>query len=119
MKYKGNFSSWQENKDRKDNFERIQNEKLQKDITRLEIASKNTEKWSNIGEKTKYKRNNLEATIDRGYLGHQSAKMMKRSKVIEKRIEKAIDEKSNLLRNIDRNESLKITPIENEKIPLC
>ena len=37
---KGNFSSWQENKDRQDNFEMIQNEKLKKDITRLEIASK-------------------------------------------------------------------------------
>lgn len=44
---KGNFSSWQENKDRQDNFEMIQNEKLKKDITRLEIASKNTANWSN------------------------------------------------------------------------
>ncbi len=36
----GNFSSWKENKDRQDNFEMMQNEKLQKDINRLEIASK-------------------------------------------------------------------------------
>ena len=40
----GNFSSWKENKDRQDNFETIQNEKLQKDINRLEIASKNSAK---------------------------------------------------------------------------
>ena len=43
----GNFSSWKENKDRQDNFEIMQNEKLQKDINKLEIASKNTAKWSN------------------------------------------------------------------------
>ena len=57
-------------------------------------------------------------TNDRGYLGHKSAKMMKKSKVMEQRIEKAIDEKSNLLKNVDRNDSLKIIPIESRKSPL-
>ena len=41
--------------------------------------------------------------------------MMKKSKVMEQRIEKAIDEKSRLLKNIDKNESLKIVPIESKK----
>lgn len=36
----GNFSTWKENKEKQDNFEIMQNEKLQKDIDRLEIASK-------------------------------------------------------------------------------
>ena len=49
------FSSWKENKNRQDNFEKIQNERLQKDINRLEIASKNCAKWSNEAEKTKNK----------------------------------------------------------------
>ena len=111
----GNFSSWRENKDKQDNFEIMQNEKLQKDINRLEIASKNSAKWSNETEKSKYKTNNSESTIDRGYLGHKSAKMMKKSKVMEQRIQKAIDEKTNLLKNIDRNDSLKIIPLENRK----
>ena len=56
----GNFSSWKENKDRQDNFEIMQNEKLQKDINKLEIASKNTAKWSNEVEKSKYKTSNSE-----------------------------------------------------------
>ena len=111
----GNFSSWKENKDKQDNFETVQNEKLQKNINRLEVASKNTTRWSNTVEKSKYKTNNKETTIDRGYLGHKSAKMMKKSKVMERRIEKAIDEKSNLLKNIDRNDILKIIPIESRK----
>ena len=115
---KGNFSSWKVNKERQDNFEMLQNEKLSKDINKLEIASRNTAKWSNEVEKSKYKTNNSEKTIDRGYLGHKSAKMMKKSKVMEQRIQKAIDEKTNLLRNIDRNDTLKIVPLTSNKTPL-
>ena len=111
----GNFSSWKENKDRQDNFEIMQNEKLQKDINRLEIASKNSAKWSNEAEKRKSKKYNSETTIDKGYVGHKASKMMKSSKVMEQRTRKAIDEKANLLRNIDRNEDLKIIPLESNK----
>ena len=115
---KGNFSSWKENKDKQDNFEMLQNEKLNKDINKLEIASQNTAKWSNEVEKSKYKSNNSEKTIDRGYLGHKSAKMMKKSKVMEQRMQKAIDEKKHLLKNIDRNDTLKIVPLKSNKMPL-
>lgn len=115
---KGNFSSWQENKDAQDNFEQTQNEKLKKDINRLEVSAKNANDWSNKIEGTKYNHSGTREMIDRGYVGHQSAKMMKKSKSIEKRIESAIEEKSNLLNNIDRNEPLKITPIESRKNPL-
>ena len=115
---KGNFSSWKANKDKQDNFEMVQNEKLSKDINKLEVASRNTAKWSNEVERSKYKTNNSEKTIDRGYLGHKSAKMMKKSKVMEQRIQKAIDEKTNLLRNLDRNDTLKIIPLISNKTPL-
>ncbi len=115
---KGNFSSWKENKDAQDNFEQIQNEKLKKDINRLEVTAKNTNDWSNKIEETKYNHSGSREMIDRGYVGHQSAKMMKKSKAIEKRIENAIEEKSNLLNNVDRNDPLKITPIETRKNPL-
>ena len=114
----GNFSSWKENKDRQDKFELMQNEKLQKDINRLEIASKNSAKWSNEAEKGKSKKHNSETTIDKGYVGHKASKMMKSSKVMEQRIEKAVNEKTNLLRNVDRNELLKIIPLESNKNPL-
>ena len=36
----GNFSSWKENKNRQNHLEMVQNERLQKDINRLETASK-------------------------------------------------------------------------------
>ena len=112
---KGNFSSWQKNKEDQDNFEIMQNEKLKKDINRLEIASKNTANWSDKIEKTKNGTTNSGSKVDKGYIGHQSAKMMKKSKVMERRIEKAINEKANLLNNIDRNDALKIVPLENKK----
>ncbi len=115
---KGNFSSWQENKNAQDNFELTQNEKLKKDIGRLEIASKNTANWSDKIEKSKYHTTNSGSSVDRGYIGHQSAKMMKKSKVMEKRIEKAIEEKSSLLKNIDRNDTLKMVPLEARQEPL-
>lgn len=114
----GNFSSWKENKDRQDNFEIMQNERLQKDINRLEIASKNVAKWSNEAEKGKSKKFNSETTIDKGYVGHKASKMMKSSKVMEQRIDRAIDEKTNLLRNVDRNDKLKLIPLTSNKNPL-
>ena len=114
----GNFTSWKENKDRQDKFEVMQNEKLQKDINRLEIASKKSAKWSNEAEKEKSKKHNSEAFIDKGYIGHKAAKIMKNSKVMEQRIEKAIDEKTNLLKNVDRNDRLKLIPLVNNKNPL-
>lgn len=111
----GNFSVWKDNKDKQDNFEIMQNEMLQKDISRLEISAKNTANWSNSVEKSKYKTIDSETSIDRGYVGHKSAKMMKKSKVIEERIQKEINEKSNLLKNVDINESLKMIPLESKK----
>lgn len=115
---KGNFSSWQQNKQAQDNFELTQNEKLVKDIARLEVAAKNTEGWSNKVEKSKYNTTNSGSSIDRGYVGHKSAKMMKRAKVIEQRIESELEQKANLLNNIDKNETLKILPLESKKNPL-
>lgn len=114
---KGNFSSWQKNKEAQEHFELTQNEKLKKDISRLEVASKNTANWSDKIEKSKYNATNSGSSIDRGYVGHQSAKMMKKSKVMEKRIEKAIEEKSGLLKNMERNDSLKMVPLEARQNP--
>ena len=115
---KGNFSTWKENKDRQNNFELMQNEKLKKDINRLNEAAKDTANWSDKVEKTKYGTTNSGSKVDRGYIGHQAAKMMKRSKAIENRIEKEISDKSKLLKDIDRNDSLTIKPLEAKKNPI-
>ena len=108
---KGNFSSWWENKKMQDNFELTENEKIRKDITRLSSAAKCTSDWSDKVEKTKTGTTNSGSSIDRGYVGHKAAKMMKRSKAIEARQEAAIDDKSKLLKNMESSEKLKISQL--------
>ena len=101
---KGNFSSWQENKTRRDDFERQENERLKKDITRLEAARERTADWSDRIEKTKFgaqSKGSSGIKPDKGYIGHQSARMMKRAKSLEARQNKSIAVKSGLLKNID------------------
>lgn len=106
---KGNFSSWWENKKLQDNFELAENEKLQKDITRMSAAAKRTADWSDKVEKTKLGSRNSGLRPDRGYIGHKAAKMMKRAKAIEARQQAAVEDKSKLLRNIESSGKLKIS----------
>jgi lincosamide and streptogramin A transport system ATP-binding/permease protein len=112
---KGNFSSWWENKKRQDGFELAENEKFKKDINRLSEAAKQTGNWSNKVEKTKNGTRNSGSKVDKGYIGHKAAKMMKRSKSIETRQQSAIDEKSKLLKNIEKCETLKISQLPYNK----
>lgn len=109
---KGNFSSWQENKKRADNFEFAQNNKLKREIKRLNEASKQSAAWSDKTENTKYGSKNSGLRPDRGFIGHKSAKMMKKAGNISKRREKAIEEKAGLLKNTETTENLKISPLK-------
>lgn len=104
---KGNFSQWWENKERQDAFELGENEKLMGEIHHLADAVKRTAGWSDAIEATKIG----SGAGDRGYIGHQSARMMKRAKAIEKRRQNAVEEKSKLLKNIERNENLAVHPL--------
>lgn len=102
---KGNYTSWHENKLRLDNFEINKNEKLKKDIKKLEKAAKRTSNWSDKVENTKIG----QGPCDRGAIGHKAANMMKRSKAIDERVNRAIEEKKGLLKNIENKETLKIS----------
>lgn len=107
---KGNYSSWLLNKQRQDQFECNQNKKLKQEINQLKTAAKRTVNWSNAVEKSKNGQRVSGLRPDRGHIGHQSAKMMKRSKSLEKRQQKNIESKEKLMKNIDWNDSLKIRP---------
>lgn len=108
----GNFSSWMENFERQQEFETMQNERLKKDIRHLQQASRQTSTWSDAVEKSKKGLKNSGSKIDRGYVGHKAAKMMKRSKAIERRQKQAIKQKSTLLKNTETADNLKIYPIK-------
>ncbi len=105
---KGNFSSWWENKKRRDNLELSENAKLRKEIARLSESARQASKWSVEVEKTKFGTRNSGLRPDRGYIGHKAAKMMKRSKSIESRQQAALEEKKKLLKDIEDTERLKI-----------
>lgn len=112
---KGNFSDWWENKRRQDQYEYAENDKLRKEIKHLAEAAKRTSDWSDKVEKSKNGTRNSGSKIDKGYVGHKAAKMMKRSKSIEQRQEQSIEDKSRLLRNVENTAELKISPLSYHK----
>ena len=105
---KGNFSSWYRDKTARDEAERRQNERLKKDIVKLKEAAKRTERWSDKVESTKTGSRVAGLRPDRGHIGHQAAKMMKRSKTLEHRRENAVQEKEKLLKDVESLDSLKL-----------
>ncbi|MGD6776998.1 Lsa family ABC-F type ribosomal protection protein [Sutcliffiella horikoshii] len=108
----GNYSSWKLNFDRQQEHEEATNERLQKDIGRLKQASKQSAGWSNRVEASKNGTTNSGSKLDKGFVGHKAAKMMKRSKNLETRQQKAIEEKSKLLKNVEKMDSLQLTQVE-------
>lgn len=108
----GNFSSWMENFQRQQNFEEAQNERLKKDISRLQQSAKRSSGWSDAVERSKNGTRNSGSKIDKGYVGHKAAKMMKRSNALKARQQQIIKEKSALLRNTETVDELKIHPLE-------
>lgn len=107
----GNFSSWWENKARRDAFELAKNQRLQKEVGRLRQAAARTSNWSDRVEATKTGTRNAGLRPDRGYIGHKSAKMMRRAKSIDERRQKALEEKSGLLKDLEKAEALKLRPL--------
>lgn len=101
----GSFSSWLENFQRQQSFESAQNQRLQKDIHRLQQASKRSSVWSDRVEASKI------GAYDKGFVGHKAAKMMKRAKALEARQQQALEEKSGLLKNVETAEALKLSPL--------
>lgn len=116
---KGNFSSWWENKKKQDSFELAENDKLKKDIKRLSDSAKQKGSWSHEVEKTKRGSKISGVKADKGYIGHKAAKMMKRSKSIEKRQQTAVAEKSKLLKNLESSDRLKIAQVDYHKTRLA
>lgn len=115
---KGNFSSWWENKQRQDDFEKNENEKLIKDINRLKAAARKASDWADQVESTKIGRKSVihEKNIDtRAYIGEKSRRMQQRRKNLENRQNKEIEEKSGLLKNVETVADLKIFPLRHHK----
>ena len=112
---RGNFSSWFENKERQDAFEQAENERLKKDVKRLEAAARQSERWADRVEGTKIGgiADRLHANVgSRAYIGEKSRRLQQRRKNLERRQNRAIEEKRELLKNTEQPEHLKLFPLK-------
>ena len=111
---KGNFSTWEENRRRQDQFEWNENERLKKSIATLKSAAVQAHIWADRAEKVKIGivPGGREKSMDaRAYYGEKSRRMQQRRKNLETRIEREIEEKEGLLHNLEKQDSLKIFPM--------
>lgn len=111
----GNFSSWWENKQRKDNFAAAENEKHRKEIRKLKQAAQRTADWADKNERTKIGYDPIKdhdrSISARAFIGAKTKKMQSRVSNIQKRIEREIGEQEDLLTDIERVKALKLSPL--------
>lgn len=115
----GNFSSWWENKQKKDSFAEAENEKHRKEIKKLKQAAKRASDWADKNEATKIGFDPIKehdrCLVTRSYIGAKTKKMQSRVKVLEQRIDREIEQKEGLLQDIERMPDLKLSQLEHHK----
>jgi len=109
----GSFSVWYSEKQKRERFERSENERLKKDIKRLKAAAEQSRRWADEVESVKLgkKKAALGNTEERAYIAEQSRRMQQRRKNLERRQQQAIREKSALLKDVEETEPLKLFPL--------
>lgn len=111
----GNYSVWKENFDRKEANELMRDKKLKSEIGHLKAAVERSKKWADTAESRKIgiDPTKTEKSLNRRAVEGAKAKaMMKRMKAVENRRQTAIDEKSELLKNHEYIDTLKIPSIK-------
>ena len=115
----GNFSSWWENKERADSYAAAENEKHKKEIGKLRSAADRSSRWADKNEQTKIGYDPVKEhdrnISTRAYIGAKTKKMQSRVKNYEKRIDREIEEKEGLLKDIESIRDLKLTPLAYHK----
>jgi ATPase components of ABC transporters with duplicated ATPase domains len=115
----GNFSTWQENKERADAFAIAENEKHMKEIGKLKTSADRAGRWADKNENTKIGFDPIKEhdrnISTRAYIGAKTKKMQSRVKNFEKRIDREIEEKEGLLKDIEKVDDLKLMPLEHHK----
>lgn len=115
----GNFSSWWENKEKKDAFRQAENEKHRKEIGKLKAAADRTNRWADKNENSKIGfdpvKEHDRSINARTFIGTKTKKMQARVKSYEQRIDREIEEKEGLLQDIEKVSDLKIQPLRFHK----
>lgn len=108
---KGTYSSWQENMERKENFELKVREKLQKEIKQLERASEKQIGWAGVANQQKYEF----ACHARANGAKSYYRQVKRAK---EQIQDDLAQKKQLLRNMEEARNLVLQQMETEDLVL-
>ena len=115
----GNFSSWWENKEKKDAFQRAENEKHLKEIGKLKAAADRSSRWADKNERSKIgfdpEKEHDRSIATRSFIGAKTKKMQARVKSYERRIDREIGEKEGLLQDIEKVSELRIEPLRFHK----
>ncbi len=115
----GNFSTWWENKEKADAFAKAENEKHMKEIGKLRSSADRAGRWADKNENTKIGFDPIKEhdrnISTRAYIGAKTKKMQSRVKNFEKRIEREIEEKEGLLKDIESVDDLKLMPLAHHK----
>ncbi len=115
----GNFSTWWENKEKKDAFLKAENEKHLKEIGKLKNAADRNSRWADKNESTKIGFDPIKehdrSIAARSFIGAKTKKMQARVKSYEKRIDREIEEKEGLLQDIEKVSELKLEPLRFHK----
>ena len=115
----GNFSTWQDNKAKADAYAIAENEKHMKEIGKLRSAADRAGRWADKNENTKIGFDPIKEhdrnISTRAYIGAKTKKMQSRVKNFEKRIDREIEEKEGLLKDIETVDDLKLMPLSHHK----
>jgi len=102
--YQGNYASYEDTKEKRDKFNQEKNEKLRGQIKALNESRQRIKGYSLQSEnkkKASAHKNEIHADINKGFFGHKAAKIMKRSKNIERRMDKDIQDRKGLMTNVE------------------
>lgn len=106
--YQGNYSTYEVTKKRRDDFDREKNKKLTEQVKKLNQEKVQFHNWAakiearkKLGMKTQHIINRR-TRLNKGAIGHQAAKMMKKSINARNRMDKRIAEKEGMLKNIEK-----------------
>lgn len=114
----GNFSSWWENKRRRDACSLAENEKHQKEIGKLKTAAARSRQWADKSERSKIGFDPIKDPDHKGkrpYIGSKTKKMQSRVRQMELRIGREIEEKEGLLQDVEQITDLKMMPVRHHK----
>ena len=116
---RGDFSTWWEEKSRRDHFARAENEKHLREIASLRKAADRSGRWAQKNENSKIgfdpTKEHDRSIATRAYIGAKTKKMESRVKQYEKRLEREIRGKEGLLKDIEEPVSLKLMPLTYHK----